>query len=73
MTPRKAPTNYSSNSKPATGLSHRSSSAIRLLILFWEKLSGSPKNTVKARSKPVPSSFPFNTNSGQKKKKKKNH
>lgn len=73
MTPRKAPTDYSSISKPATCLPHRSSSAILLLILFWEKLSGSPKNTVKARSKPMPSSFPFNTSSGQKKKEEKNH
>lgn len=70
VTPKKAPTDHNSISKPATCLSHRSSSAIRMLILFWEKLPGSANGTAKLHSKPVPSSFPFSMSPGQIKKKK---
>lgn len=68
MTPKKAPTDYNFISKPATCLSHRSSGAIPMLILFWEKLSGSANATIKVCSKP--SSFPLNRSSGQIKKPK---
>jgi len=73
MTPKQAPTDYNFISKPATCLSHRSPSAMHMLILFWEKLSGSANNVANVHSKPVPSSFPFNRSSGQIKIKLKNH
>lgn len=40
VTPKKAPTDHDSISKPATCLSHRSSRAIHMLILLREKLPG---------------------------------